>query len=177
MHDLEAHKAAVDEIDWHSGVISEIDAQVYETNQITQAQNMLQYESAQLEISEIWHMASLWRQQVFELREKVFGAGGRRVRSGTHGAHGRFNRVQWTLDGERRLVDSLGRTEAEAEEEDRVNAEGITVPQPVQEEEEGDVVEHAGPVWLLRFFTSWVARWSALKAGGGTAESGKEGCK
>ncbi|KAF7775911.1 hypothetical protein Agabi119p4_4304 [Agaricus bisporus var. burnettii] len=172
--DLETHRAAIDEIDEQSRVISEIDARVYETNQITQARNMLQYEAAQLEISEIWHMASLWRQQVFELREKVFGTGRRRLRSGKHGAHGKFNRVQWTLDGERRLVDHLGRTEAEAEEEDQVNAEGITVPQPVLEEEEGDVVEHAGPVWLLRFFTSWVARWSALKAGGGTAESGKE---
>jgi hypothetical protein len=101
--------------------------------------------------------------------------GGRRLPPGKHGAHGRFNRVQWTLDGKRRLVDYLGRTEEEAEEENRLE-EGQGVldlkavhappPPPLDEEE---VVEHAGmkPVWLLRFFTSWGARWSALRVGGG----------
>jgi hypothetical protein len=92
----------------------------------------------------------------------VFGTGGRRLPTGVRGAHGRFNRVQWTLNGGERLVDLMKRTESEAEEEASLEAKGISVP---LEEEEEDVVEHPGikPMWLLRFFTSWGARWSVKK--------------
>lgn len=165
------------EIDRRSRVISEIDDQVCKTDQITQAKNTLQYESAQFRISELWHTASLSRKKVFELREKVFGGGGRRLPAGKHGAHGRFNRIQWTLDGKRRLVDYVGRTEDEAEEENRVDLEDVTMhPAPAEDEEE-DVVEHAGikPMWLLRFFTSWGARWNGLKAGGVQTVAGESG--
>jgi hypothetical protein len=77
-----------------------------------------------------------------------------------HGAHGRFNRLQWTLDGQARLVDYLGRTESEAEEESSVDPNSVFIVPP---EEEEDLVEHPGikPMWLLRFFTSWGARWGA----------------
>jgi len=77
-----------------------------------------------------------------------------------HGAHGRFNRLQWTLDGRERLVDVLGRTESEVEEEEGLEAMGIA--EHVDEEEE-DVVENPRikPMWLLRFFTSWGTRWSS----------------
>jgi len=105
---------------------------------------------------------------VFALREKVFGTGGRRLPAGVHGAHGPFNRLQWTLDGRERLVDYLGRTESEAEEEsglEHLRRGGVRVDRAANEEEE-DVVAHPGikPMWLLRFFTSWGARWSATGA-------------
>jgi len=97
---------------------------------------------------------------VLELRDKAFGSmGGRRLPPGVRGAHGRFNRLQWSLDGSERLVDRLGRTEAEAEEEEV----GIPFEPRIPEEDEGDVVRHPSikPMWLLRFFTSWGAMWGA----------------
>jgi hypothetical protein len=65
-------------------------------------------------------------------------------------------------------VDYLGRTESEAEEESELEQRGgvrMDSPSP-EKEEEGDVVAHPGikPMWLLRFFTSWGARWSASAA-------------
>jgi len=106
-------------------------------------------------------MASPPRQKVLAFREKVFGTGGRRLPAGVHGAHGRFNRLQWTLDGQERLVDYMGRTESEAEEESAVDPDEEFIFAPGEDEE--DVVEHPGikPMWLLRFFTSWGARWGA----------------
>ena len=81
------------------------------------------------------------------------------------GAHGRFNRLQRTLDGEGRLVDSLGRDESEVEEEAALG-DFLGFLEGVEEEDEGDVVEHPSlkPTWLLRFFTSWGARWGASAA-------------
>ena len=110
---------------------------------------------------DLWHTATPPRQKVLELREKMFGTGGRRLPPGVHGAHGRFSRLQWTLDGQARLVDYLGRTESEAEEESSVDPNSVFIVPP--EEEEEDLVEHPGikPMWLLRFFTSWGARWGA----------------
>lgn len=171
--DFERHKDTLLEIERKSKVISEIEGQLYKADQSSQAKNMLQYESAQFLMSELWHTASLSRKKIFELREKVFGAGGRRLPPGKHGAHGGFNRVQWTLDGERRLVDYLGRTEDEVEEENRVDIPGVTIHPPPPDEEEMDVVENPSikPMWLLRFFTSWGARWSALRVGGAQATS------
>lgn len=106
---------------------------------------------------------------MFALREKVFGTGGRRLPEGVHGAHGPFNRLQWTLDGRERLVDYLGRTESEAEEEsglEHLRRDGgvrVDRAENEEEEEDDDLVAHPGikPMWLLRFFTSWGARWSA----------------
>jgi hypothetical protein len=56
----------------------------------------------------------------------------------------------------------MGRTESEVEEEAGLEVRGISMH---AEEEDEDVVEHPGikPMWLLRFFTSWGARWSAKK--------------
>lgn len=92
----------------------------------------------------------------------MFGTGGRRLPSGVHGAHGQFNRLQWTIDGRERLVDYLGRTESDVEEENLVDPHALFTAPPVEEDEE-DVVEHPGikPMWLLRFFTSWGAKWGA----------------
>jgi hypothetical protein len=63
----------------------------------------------------------------------------------------------------------MGRTESEAEEEGRVGLAEEAVA--AEEEEEENVVEHPGikPMWLLRFFNSWGARWggtAAVKTGG-----------
>jgi hypothetical protein len=128
---------------------------------------------------------------------------GRKLPEGVHGAHGSFNRLQWRLDGRGMLVDELGRTESEAEEEERVERGGSEVdgaktnadepgeagtsPRPVsdiQPESKDEEIEiefldrHLGikPMWLLRFFTSWGARWSAATANaspatGGTSEA------
>lgn len=175
--DFEQHRDALLEIERRSRVISDIERQLRDADQISQAKNMLQYESAQFLVSELWHTASLSRKKVFELREKVFGAGGRRLPPGKHGAHGQFNRMQWTLDGERRLVDYLGRTEDEVKEESRVNIAGVTMHPRPPEGEEADVVENPSikPMWLLRFFTSWGARWSALRVGGAHATASIQG--
>jgi len=130
---------------------------------------------------------------------------GRKLPEGVHGAHGSFNRLQWRLDGRGMLVDELGRTESEAEEEERVERGGsevdgakTTVDEPgeagssprQQTEPEGKDEEielldrHLSikPMWLLRFFTSWGARWSAATANanaslatGGTSEAALAG--
>ena len=71
-------------------------------------------------------------------------------------AHGNFNHEQWSLRGDDRLVDALGRTESEAEEE--YGLPGAVLP---EEEDESDVVEYANfkPTWLLRMFNYWGSKW------------------
>ncbi|KIY49229.1 hypothetical protein FISHEDRAFT_65270 [Fistulina hepatica ATCC 64428] len=139
-------------------VIGDIDHAALAADKIMQATRTLKYESEQFRIPDLWHLASLPRQKVLELREKVFGTGARRPRSG----HGRFNRVQWALDGNERAVDTRGRTESEDEEERRIDPEGEFMWQDHlgEEDEDVDVIQHPGmrPIWLLRFFTSW-GRW------------------
>ncbi|KAG5652466.1 hypothetical protein H0H81_004962 [Sphagnurus paluster] len=159
--DYQTHLPFLSNLEEHTQVISEIDAQNARADKTSQATHTLRYEAEQFRIPDLWHTATPPRQKVLELREKVFGTGGRRLPPGVRGAHGRFNRLQWTLDGRERLVDHLGRTESEAEEE----APGIPFL-GVQEEDEEDVVEHSGikPMWLLRFFTSWGARWGTQSA-------------
>lgn len=159
--DYVSHQQILSEIAARTQVIAQIEAECVKADTTTQQRNSLRYESEQFRVDELWHMASPPRQKVLDLREKVFSTGGRRLPTGVRGAHGRFNRVQWTLDGRERLVDVMGRTESEAEEEASLEARGISMPL----EEEEDVVEHSGikPMWLLRFFMGWGARWSAKK--------------
>ncbi|KAF5388112.1 hypothetical protein D9615_000428 [Tricholomella constricta] len=156
--DYTAHLPFLSDLEARTQVISTIDAENAKADKTSQATHTLRYEAEQFRIFDLWHTATPARQKVLALREKVFGTGGRRLPAGVHGAHGPFNRLQWTLDGQERLVDHLGRTESEAEEE----APGIPYLGS-QEEEEEDVVQHPGikPMWLLRFFTSWGARWGA----------------
>ncbi|KAF7355334.1 hypothetical protein MSAN_01449900 [Mycena sanguinolenta] len=161
--DYQKHARALLEVEQQTKVIADIDVEASKAYKISQAQNTLSYETQQFQVRELWHIASPPRHTTFALRDKVFGMGGRRLPSGKHGAHGRFNRLQWTLDGQERLVDHQGRTESEAEEE-RVgeDIEGFRSP-PTEDEE---VVKHPAirPMWLLRFFTSWGARWGASDA-------------
>ncbi|TFY80350.1 hypothetical protein EWM64_g3664 [Hericium alpestre] len=92
------------------------------------------------------------------MRDKVFGQGRR------SGVPGRFNHVQWTLDGNERLVDRLGRTPEEAAEE-------RGMPEVMDEDEDDEITEAQvmKPTWLLKFFESWGTRWR-VSGGGGKAE-------
>jgi hypothetical protein len=152
----ESHLDAVGELEARSRVFSDLDAENVKADETFQATNSLRYETEQVLLSELWHTASRSRHKVFEMRDKVFGTDGRRLPRGMHGAHGKFNRLEWTVDGRQRLVDQVGRTESEAEEEGKI------VEESEAEGEVEEVVEHPGikPMWLLRFFTRWGARWS-----------------
>lgn len=144
-------------------MIADIDVEGSKADKISQAQNTISYETQQFQVADLWHIARPPRHTTFAMRDKVFGMGGRRLPPGKHGAHGRFNRLQWTLDGQERLVDYLGRTESEAEEESNVDMEAVH--RPPTDEEEDSVVTHPAirPMWLLRFFTSWGAKWGATQ--------------
>ncbi|KAJ7283632.1 hypothetical protein C8J57DRAFT_1709997 [Mycena rebaudengoi] len=115
--DYQAHVRSLLAAEERTSVIAAIDVESSNTDKITQARNTIKYETQQFQVGDLWHIASPPRHAIFALRDKVFGMGGRRLPPGKHGAHGRFNRLQWTLDGQERLVDYLGRTESEAEEE------------------------------------------------------------
>jgi hypothetical protein len=136
-------------------VFADIERQRAAAEALTQDANALAYESAQFRPADLWRLAGHSRAKVFGMRAQVFGTG-RRVR----GASGRYTHLQWTLDGAGRLVDQLGRTESEAEEEAGLPAVG---PRLAEEEEEADYVPNPSmkPTWLLQFFHSWRARWRA----------------
>ena len=154
--DHEAARGALGALDARAGELQKLEALRTEAEGLTQETNALAYESAQFLVEDLWHMAAQPRQRVLALREKVFGTG-RRLPQGVRGAHGPFSRVQWTLDGEERLVDRLGRTESEADEEEELpHLPGMEA----EEEEEVDAVEHQTlkPTWLLRFFNYWGGR-------------------
>ena len=142
-----------------ASVLQDIEAARVRADALTQETNALAYESAQFLVDDLWHMAAAPRNKVLQMREQVFGTG-RRLPQGVKGAHGRYNRLQWTLDGTGRLVDVHGRTESEAEEE-----VGLPRIWPIIQEEEEDAVEHASlkPTWLLRWFNYWGSRWGASR--------------
>jgi len=146
------------------GVISEVESIRLKADSMAQETKALQYESGQFRPEYLSRIASPARRRTFELREKVFGTG-RRLPQGARGAHGRFNRLQWTLDGRGRLVDSLGRDESEVEEEAALG-DLVEFLEGMEDDDEEDVVEHPRlkPTWLLRFFTNWVTRWGASAA-------------
>lgn len=154
--DHENARGALSTLDVRAGELQKLEVLRTEAETLTQETNALAYESAQFLIEDLWHMAAQPRQRVLALREKVFGTG-RRLPQGVRGAHGPFSRVQWTLDGEQRLVDRMGRTESEAEEEEELpHLPGMEM----EMEDEVDVVEHQNlkPTWLLRFFNYWGGR-------------------
>ncbi|KAI0335485.1 hypothetical protein GY45DRAFT_1267616 [Cubamyces sp. BRFM 1775] len=155
-------------LDARAGELQRVEALRTEAEGLTQETHALAYESEQFLVEDLWHMAAQPRQRVLALREKVFGTG-RRLPQGVRGAHGPFSRVQWTLDGKERLVDRLGRTESEAEEDEELP------PLPgmeVDSDEEVDAVEHQTlkPTWLLRFFNYWGSK-LGLGRGAPTAPS------
>ena len=80
----------------------------------------LRYETNFFDVASLWRMAQAPRLRVFAIRDRVFSVRGRRrVGAFDHApdGHGRFNRLQPRLDGRTRLVDYLGRTESDVEEE------------------------------------------------------------
>ncbi|KAI9063225.1 hypothetical protein FKP32DRAFT_1592689 [Trametes sanguinea] len=161
------------ELDARAGELHQLEALRTEAEALTQETNALAYESAQFLVEDLWHMAAQPRQRVLALREKVFGTG-RRLPQGVRGAHGPFSRVQWTLDGRERLVDRLGRTESEAEEEEELpHLPGMEV----DEEEEVDAVEHQSlkPTWLLRFFNYWGSKLGLGRGGEGVPHPPPDG--
>ncbi|KIP10582.1 hypothetical protein PHLGIDRAFT_84823 [Phlebiopsis gigantea 11061_1 CR5-6] len=149
----------LEELKSRASVLQDIEAAQARADAMTQETNALAYESAQFLVDDLWHMAAAPRNKVLQMREQVFGTG-RRLPQGVKGAHGRYNRLQWTLDGTGRLVDVHGRTESEAEEE-----MGLPRIRPIILEEEEDAVEHASlkPTWLLRWFNYWGSRWGASR--------------
>jgi hypothetical protein len=141
-------------------VLAEIERERAHAETMTQDTQALAYERSQFRLADMWDTASAPRRKVLAAREKLFGTG-RRLPQGVSGAHGRYNRLQWRLDGKSVLVDQLGRTESEAEEE-----EGLPEAARLDEDEDDvDAVPHPAmrPTWLLRFFHTWRARWSAGK--------------
>ncbi|GJE83999.1 hypothetical protein PsYK624_000730 [Phanerochaete sordida] len=162
-----AKAAELDALRARAGVLQELEGARARADAMTQDAHALAYESAQFAVDELWHMAAAPRSKVLAMREQVFGTG-RRLPQGFKGAHGPFNRLQWTLDGRGRLVDLHGRTESEAEEEDELPP----IRPAVHEDEE--VVENASlkPTWLLRMFNYWGTRWG--QKSGKAPDKGKE---
>lgn len=80
-------------------------------------QDVLRYQVDEMDMKNLWRSVQQQRSRVAAVRQSVFDAPpGTRPKPGT--ANRRFFRVQTTLDSEeQRLVDWLGRTESEAEEE------------------------------------------------------------
>ncbi|KAL6309539.1 hypothetical protein BKA93DRAFT_722828 [Sparassis latifolia] len=161
--DHESARPALEDLRQRAHVLQELEAARTRSDALTQETNTLAYESAQFLVDDLWHMAAQPLQRVLALRQKTFGTG-RRHPQGIRGAHGRFNWVQWTLDGEERLVDRRGRTESEAEDEAGLPlGAGVDIE---AEEEEVDVVENQSlrPTWVLRLFNYWGAKGGASKA-------------
>lgn len=155
----------------------------------------LQYEAAQLRVDDMWASTREVRKKLWELRSVVFGRGnvlgvggpgpsavgkemGPRGRRTGKGKGRRRGTSQWRLDGTERPVDSLGRTESEAEEERAIAADGERSEGEDETESEresgvekkgvlGDGVEGEreamGPMWFLQVFMSWGARLGIVK--------------
>ncbi|KAJ7591009.1 hypothetical protein C8J56DRAFT_783202 [Mycena floridula] len=159
--EYQSHLRDLARVESRTKILAELDADNSKADKISQAANSLRYESEQFHIDELWQVANAPRQKVFDHRHQALAGSGRRLATGVHGAHGKFNRRQWTLDGKARLVDGNGRTESEAEEESRVDAS--EQQQTLDEEDEEEIVQNPiiKPMWLLRFLTSWVSKWGA----------------
>lgn len=172
--DHEAARSDRDTLAERASVLQRIEATGTRADALTQETQALAYETAQFLVEDLWHMALQPRRRVLAMREKVFGTG-RRLPQGVRGAHGRYNRVQWALGGGELLVDALGRTESEAEEEDDLPHESGYETDEV--EEEVDAVENLSlkPTWLLRLFNYWGSKWGAVTHDSKAKAKAKEG--
>lgn len=156
-------------------VLARLEADKIKADTLAQETDALVYSSAQFNPHALWSTVRPSRRAVLAVRERVTGTGGRRLPSGVLGAHGRYSRLQRALDGSPRLVDALGRTESEAEEEDEAmladDEEEIVA---LEKEELGEGVQpvenrRIKPMWLLRFFQiGWGAGWFTRASAGST---------
>ncbi|KZT71574.1 hypothetical protein DAEQUDRAFT_763797 [Daedalea quercina L-15889] len=158
--DHERARPGLAELRERAGGLHQVEAARARADVLTQETQALAYESAQYLVEDLWHMAVQPRRRVLALRERTFGTG-RKHPQGVRSAHGRFDRVQRTLDGRERLVDALGRTESEAEDE--AGLPGADAADLEESEDEMDVVQHQSlrPTWLLNFFNYWGTKWGA----------------
>jgi len=142
-----------------SSVFIDLDKLEDRVSSIVNAKDTLIYEKGMFSHNALWGAVAPHRKAIWRSREKVFGTGG---------AGGK----QWLLNGGTRYVDNLGRTESEAEEEERLFAQDedddvSTREGSVQqmEEQEPEPVASGGygkPMWMLRIFE----RWSAIRSEG-----------
>ncbi|KAH8830928.1 hypothetical protein DL96DRAFT_1707720 [Flagelloscypha sp. PMI_526] len=160
---VESQSSAYADAERRTKIIADIEDEKSKADAAALATNSVTYASRQFNIPNLYDTANTPRQRTFAMRESIFGTGGRKVPQGIHGAHGPYNRVQWTLDGRKRLVDELGRTESEAEEEEELDPEHEFVAGRLEDpvEDEGVVRNRAiKPVWLLGWFKGLGSRWT-----------------
>lgn len=153
--DYTAKQHAIEAVKARAAILQDIEEARTRADAMTQETNALAYESAQFLVEDLWHMAAAPRLKVLEMRERVFGLG---KSTGARGGHGQFSRQQWALGGADRLVDVLGRTESEAEEE--YGLPGAIMPLQDEDVELEDNT-NLKPTWLLRMFHYWGSRWGA----------------
>ena len=157
----------IHELDKKCQIAADIEEAVTTVDAIALNTDAVQYEAGFLNVQSLWRMAEVPRHRVFAIRERVFGRRGKRVSAESHG---RFNRVIKRLDGQERLVDFMGRTESEVEEEselpesmpnDESSSEtGESEDGRVKERDTLSASEEEGRLkalsnWLLTVFTNW----------------------
>ncbi|RXW25248.1 hypothetical protein EST38_g606 [Candolleomyces aberdarensis] len=149
--EYESHLTTLSQLSARTKILADIDLQSTRTDNLSQQANVLRYEAEQFHVPSLYHAASLSRQKVLDMRHKVFGVhkvfdasetqgdssskkkkgkkvtgSGRVLPQGVRGAHGKFNRLQQRLDGREVVVDWLGRTESDVEEEERLARHGLS---------------------------------------------------
>ena len=171
------HADVLKELEERCQIVANIEETISAADSISADTEALMYEASFLDTASLWRMALAPRLRVFAIRDRVFGVPSRR-RFGLSGdsrervqSHGRFNRVQKRIDGSERLVDFLGRTESDVEEESELPESIQFESEEDSDEEDADVVHGRGHVpesenlhegrlqaindWLLTLFTKW----------------------
>lgn len=174
----EDHAELIQDLAGKSQIVADIEEAVSQAESAAAETDALLYEANFLDVHTLWRMAQGPRRRVFAIRDRVFGVrstsasglGDARGKRYPAASHGRFNRVQRCLDGSERLVDFLGRTESEVEEESalpEIMPDGADGADEEEDEEEAverhlraeEVVEEgqvkALSTWLLTLFTKW----------------------
>lgn len=173
----DSHQELIHELAEKCQIAVDIEEAVSSADASSLDTDALVYEAGSFDVQNLWRQAQGPRQRVFTIRQRVFGvsdAADRRGRFARSKAHGRFNRVQRTLDGKERLVDWMGRTESEVEEEsdlpeimpdegrDDVSLGGheedrpkTPTPGPMPVQPSPALQQKASSGWLLTLFTQW----------------------
>lgn len=175
----EDHAELIQDLAGKSQIVADIEEAVSQAESAAAETDALLYEANFLDVHTLWRMAQGPRRRVFAIRDRVFGVrsssasglGDARGKRYPAASHGRFNRVQRCLDGSERLVDFLGRTESEVEEESalpEIMPDGADGADEEDEEEAAAVERHlraeegeeegqvkALSTWLLTLFTKW----------------------